>query len=65
MDLLDDFESIRGAFGDLGDFAARAPSLQSGPGLEEGDISLAAATPSTSYDLPTLTVDVTLRQAAR
>lgn len=65
MDLLDDFESARGTFGELGEVAARITSLQVAPGLDEEDPVVIGPTPSTSYDLPALSADLLLRQAAR
>lgn len=66
MDLLSEFDRARDTFSELGHLSER---FQSGFGEDEGEGSpsfrVAGPIPSTSYDLPSLTADVTLRQAAR
>lgn len=59
MDLLDDFARVRETFAELGDVGKRLDNS-----LEEESPAV-AATPTAAYDLPTLSVEVTVRQAAR
>lgn len=58
MDLLDDFARVRETFAELGEVGKRLDSTLS------DEPPAVAATP-TAYDLPTLSVEVSLRQAAR
>lgn len=58
MDLLDDFDRVRQTFADLGELGKRFDSTLS----EEPPVISA---PSVSYDLPSLSVEVTVKQAAR
>ena len=58
MDLLDDFDRVRATFSELGAVGQRVEEDEAGPSS-----SLNVA--STSYDLPSLSVEATVRQAAR
>lgn len=60
MDLLDDFDRVRATFSELGAIGQRIDSTVAEEG---GPSSLNVA--STSYDLPGLSVEATVRQAAR
>lgn len=60
MDLLDDFDRVRATFSELGAIGQR---IDSSLAAEGGSSSLNVA--STSYDLPGLSVEATVRQAAR
>lgn len=60
MDLLDDFDRVRATFSELGAIGQRIDSTLAEEG---GPSSLNVA--STSYDLPGLSVEATVRQAAR
>jgi hypothetical protein len=60
MDLLDDFDRVRATFSELGAIGQRIDSTLA---EEPGSSSLNVA--STSYDLPGLSVEPTVRQAAR
>jgi hypothetical protein len=60
MDLLDDFDRVRATFSELGAIGQRIDSTLADEG---GASSLNVA--STSYDLPGLSVEATVRQAAR
>ena len=64
MDLVEDFDARVRNFADLGGAAERY-----GTGAEAADeggrLLEDAAGPSTSYDLPSLTLELSLRQAAR
>lgn len=59
MDLLDDFARVRETFQELGEVSNRFDSTSA----EEPPT--VAATASVSYDLPALSVDISVRQAAR
>lgn len=59
MDLLDDFARVRETFAELGEVGKRLDSTLS------DESPAGAATPTVAYDLPTLSVEVTVRQAAR
>jgi len=60
MDLLDDFDRVRATFSELGAIGQRIDSSLADDG---GVSSLNVA--STSYDLPGLSVEASVRQAAR
>jgi hypothetical protein len=61
MDLLEDFNNVRTTFSELGHIAER---FESGVDLDGTD-RVTGPTPSSTYDLPALTVETTVRQAAR
>jgi hypothetical protein len=63
MDLLDDFDRVSATFSELGALGQRIDSslaAEQAAGTAGG-----LALPSTSYDLPGLSVEPTVRQAAR
>lgn len=61
MDLLDDFDRVRATFSELGAIGQRIDSTLA----DEGGASSSLNVASTSYDLPGLSVEATVRQAAR
>jgi hypothetical protein len=64
MDLLEDFNTVRTTFADLSTAGERFDNGTTDDGLKDrGGPSLGS--PSVSYDGPALSVDVTVRQAAR
>jgi hypothetical protein len=60
MDLVEDFDRVRN-FVDLGAQAERYGADAADEGARLKDVGA----PSTSYDLPSLTLELSLRQAAR
>jgi hypothetical protein len=62
MDLLEDFNTVRTTFADLSTAGERFDNGTTDDGLKDRG---GPASPSLSYDGPSLSVDVTVRQAAR
>lgn len=64
MDLLDDFDRVRATFSELSAIGQRIDSSYQSAD-ESGGVGPSLNVASTSYDLPGLSVEATMRQAAR
>eukprot|EP00877_Chromochloris_zofingiensis_P007678 jgi/Chrzof1/3163/Cz12g14060.t1 len=63
MNLVEEFDRVRNTFSELGQIGERFDSVTGEEVFD--DAVIVGDTPSTSYDLPSLTIEVTIRQAAR